>query len=258
MRLANECGIMSYGLYISAEGAAAQSRRMQVIANNIANVDTPGFKRQLAVLEARHSEAIEVGDDAAGSASINDISGGVVLRETLDDMSPGTFKHTGVATDMAIDGDGYFQVQRDGQDLLTRAGNFFFGADGVLRTQNGETVLSSEGGPIRITPGIPWRVTEEGAVVQGGDSQFVGLARPQNPGDLSRVGQNSFMPLAETLPVAATERHIRPGYLEQSGVKPTLEMMQMIEASRAFEANVRMIQNHDAMLDSLVNRVLSA
>lgn len=155
MRLANECGIMPYGLYISAEGAAAQSRRMQVIANNIANVDTPGFKRQLAVLEARHSEAIEVGDDAAGSASINDISGGVVLRETLDDMSPGTFKHTGVATDMAIDGDGYFQVQRDGQDLLPRPGNFFFGADGVLRTQNGETVLSSEGARYGSRPAFP-------------------------------------------------------------------------------------------------------
>ncbi len=69
---------MPYGLYISAEGALAQSQRMEVIANNLANLDTPGFKRELAVFQARYAEAIEQGRDYPGSGSINDVGGGVM------------------------------------------------------------------------------------------------------------------------------------------------------------------------------------
>lgn len=83
--------LVPYGLCISAEGAQSQSLRMEVIANNLANVETTGFKRALAVIQARHSEAIEQGEDQAGSASINDIGGGTMVRQTLSDFSRGTF-----------------------------------------------------------------------------------------------------------------------------------------------------------------------
>src|SRR5687767_7521440 len=98
---------MSYGLYLSAAGADVQSKRLEVMANNLANVDTTGFKRELAVVKARHAEAIERGEETAGSRGVSDVGGGVLLHQTLTHFSPGTLKKTGIPTDMAIDGEGF-------------------------------------------------------------------------------------------------------------------------------------------------------
>ena len=247
---------MSYGMYISAAGADAQSARLQVLTNNIANVDTPGFKREIAILQARHSEAIERGDAAAGERGINDIGGGVEMAETVTDFSMGAVRGTGNKTDMAINGDGFFVVDKDGEELLTRAGNFHFSTSGQLQSEQGYPVMSVEGGPVAIDPLLPWEFTEDGAIKQGGDSLLLALVQPGSRGDLVKVGENMFSSLADVAPVPATERRVASGYLEQSGVKPTLEMMQVIETSRAYEANIRMIQSQDSMMGSLVNRVL--
>ena len=80
---------MSYGMYISAAGAHAQNRRLQIISHNLANVDTPGFKRELAVLEAKHAEAIVRGEDFAGNPTINNAGGGVKVAESKTDFSVG-------------------------------------------------------------------------------------------------------------------------------------------------------------------------
>ena len=247
---------MPYGLYISAEGAAAQNHRMQVLAHNLANVDTPGFKRELAVLEARHAEAIQQGLDYPGSRSINDVGGGVLVRRTLNDFAKGTLKKTDIPTDMAIDGDGFFEVQRDGQTFLTRAGNFRLDASGLLKTQDGYAVLAEGGTPIQLDVTLPWQLNKNGVISQAGSSIPLSLVKPASLGDLVRVGQNLFSPLADTIPLSQTQRRVSGGTLEQSGVKPTTEMMELIEASRAFEANIKLIQNHDNMIDSLLSRVL--
>jgi flagellar basal-body rod protein FlgF/flagellar basal-body rod protein FlgG len=133
---------MPYGLYISAAGAHAQSQRVEVLSNNIANAQTPGFKRELAVLQARHSEAISEGQDYPGTRSINNLGGGVYMAETLTDFNQGVFKLTGIESDLAIEGDGFFQVEKNGQRLLTRAGNFNVGSDGRLLTSGNAQVLS--------------------------------------------------------------------------------------------------------------------
>jgi flagellar basal-body rod protein FlgF len=241
-------------MYISAAGAQSQSERLQVVTNNLANVDTPGFKRELAVLRARHAEAIEQGESYAGSRTINDIGGGVYVSETATDFSPGTVRQTGVPTDVAIDGDGFFVVEKDGTPLLTRAGDFHFGVDGRLLTQQGYRVLSNKGEPVTIDPKMPWRMLENGTIEQAGTRTELALVKPQSLGDLVKAGENLFYPLAQVTPVA--RRSIRGGYLERSAVQPAQEMMELIETSRAFEANVRMIQNQDQMIGSLVNRVL--
>ncbi len=248
---------MPYGMYISAAGAEAQSRRLEVISNNLANVDTPGFKRQMAILEARHAEAIERGEVSAGSRSINDVGGGVSLRQTLTDFSRGILKRTGIPTDWAIDGEGFFLVEKEGQQLLTRAGNFRFNANGQLQTQDGYNVLADDGRPVAIDVGGPTpRLLPHGVLTQGDAGIPLALVKPQSLGDLAKAGENLFSPLADTAPVAADQRRVLEGHLETSTVKPTLEMMDLIEASRAYEANVRMIQNHDQMIGALVNRVL--
>lgn len=249
---------MPYGFYISAEGATIQSKRLDVLANNMANVDTPGFKRDLAVFRARFAEEIKQGGAIPGMGTINDIGGGVLMQETKTDYSAGPLRPTGNTTDMAIDGDGFFVVRKDNQNFLTRAGNFMRTNTGALVTPDGYQVLDDGGSPIVIDDALgPWQVTPNGSIQQAGSLVPLALVQPKSHGDLVKVGSNLFKPLAPTTPVEDQDRQVLSGFLEQSGVKPTSEMMGLIEASRAFEANVNMIRNQDEMLGTLINRVLS-
>ena len=247
---------MPYGMYLSAEGAWAQAARLEIIANNLANVDTPGFKKDLAVFQARYAEAIEQGLDSPGSGSVNDTGGGINIDSVVTDFSPGPLKQTGIPTDIAIDGDGFFVVIKDDQQMLTRAGDFRLGTDGRLLTQEGHPVQSADGGPVQIDVHLPWHVTDNGHVSQAGTVTPLALVMPASLGDLVKVGQKLFAPLAPVTPLEEGSRRVRSGFLETSGVKPTQEMMELIQTTRAFEANVALIQNQDEMLENLINRVL--
>lgn len=251
---------MFYGAYISAEGAQTQGRRLEVLANNLANVDTAGFKRDLAVVRARYAEEIDLGIDSPGSGSINNVGGGVRLIETQTDFSPGPLASTGQPTDVAIDGDGFFVVRKQDGDYLTRAGNFALRPTGELVTQEGYSVLDSDGNPILIDADAgPWNINSNGDIVQAdGAGAQLRLVRPPSLGDLVKAGENLFRPLSDPLPVPPEARRVAQGYLERSGVQPTLEMMDLITASRAFEANINMIRNQDQMIGSLVGRLLRA
>ena len=247
---------MPYGLYMAAAGADVQSERLKILSHNLANVDTPGFKREFAVMKAVAAEAIEQGDALAGSGGIDDIGGGVELLETVTDFAKGIFKQTGIPTDMAIEGDGFFVVANGEQELLTRSGNFQIASTGQLQTDQGHAVLAAEGTPINLDPSLPWRLRDDGHITQAGNDIPLAIVQPTSLGDLVKTGQNLFSALGNVAPVAAGERQVLGGYLEQSTVKPALEMMELIETSRAYEANVRMIQNQDQMIGTLVNRVL--
>jgi flagellar basal-body rod protein FlgF/flagellar basal-body rod protein FlgG len=248
---------MPYGLYISAEGARAQSQRLEAIAHNLANVDTTGFKRELAVFQARYAEAVAQGRDEPGSGSINDLGGGVMLRQTVTDFSPGPMKRTGVSTDLAIQDRGFFVVRKGQQQYLTRAGNFQLTADGNLVTQQGYAVMAEDGTPITVDPANgPFEVTPSGGIRQAGSTQNVALVEPASLGDLAKVGENLFKPVADPQPVPEDSRRVGWGYLEMSSVRPTLEMVQMIETARAVEANINIMQAQDQMLSGLVTRVM--
>src|SRR5215213_351837 len=131
---------MYYGLYMSAAGAQAQSQKVEVLSNNLANVNTVGFKRELALLEARESEAIERGAASRGSQSLEDIGGGVRMNATFTDLSPGTMQLTHIPSDLAIDSPNtFFQVQNGNQKVLTRAGNFHISNEGLLVTSSGDS-----------------------------------------------------------------------------------------------------------------------
>jgi flagellar basal body rod protein FlgG len=258
---------MSYGLYLSATGAQAQSQRLEVIANNLANVDTVGFKRELAIFQARYAEAVQQGTASFGGGSLDDISGGVQLQQTKTDFSPAPLRRTGGATDVALEGDGFFQV-RKGQDVfLTRAGNFRMTSGGELVTQQGYPVLGEGHAPITITPdGGPWEMTSAGEIRQGDSVQSLAIVRPGSPGDLLKVGENLFRPAATPAgapaagvqPVPPAEHSVRPGYLETAGVQPMTEMVAMIETTRLAEANINLMQTQSQMLSDLISRVLKA
>jgi flagellar basal-body rod protein FlgF len=249
---------MPYGMYISAEGAQAQQQRLEVIANNMANMETVGFKRDVPVFQARFAQAIQNLSDYPRSGTQNDVGGGVKIIDVETDFKSTSVRQTDIPTDLAVNGEGYFQVRGDdGNVYLTRAGNFTIDGNGRMLTQDGMPVLSNDGTEIIIDNTRRWELYPGGNIVQDGEWTMIGLAKPQSNGDLVKMGNNMFRPLAAVTPVPEAERDIRQGYLEQSGVNPTREMMAMIETSRAYEANTRMIQHQDNMISGLVNRLLS-
>jgi flagellar basal-body rod protein FlgF/flagellar basal-body rod protein FlgG len=248
---------MPYGLYISAEGANVQGRRLEVIANNLANVDTVGFKKDLAVFQARYAEGIKQGLVPPDTGAIENEGGGVMSVETVTDFSSSPLKRTGRPLDMAVRGDGFFMVDKGGEKFLTRAGDFRLTEQGALVTQQGYPVLNTDGTPVVISPDAgAWEFVSDGTIRQQGAAQQLALMMPKSPGDLAKVGENLFRPLAETTPVDPTRRGVTNEYLETSGVQPTTEMVEMITASRVFEANTKMMQTQDEMLSGLVNRVM--
>ncbi len=248
---------MPYGLYLSAEGAHAQSVRLETLANNLANVDTVGFKRDQAIFQARLAEATARGLDDEGSGSINDLGGGVAVLGTITDFSPAAAsKQTKQPTDFAINGDSFFVVQRGTQQLLTRAGNFIVDVTGQLVTPDGYPVVSDLNTPIVVDPTVPWRPTPDGGIAQNGDIFNMAIVRPRSYGDLAKVGDNLYSSLAPPTPVDPTERQVLSGFLESSNVQPTGEMIELIETSRAYEANVAMIRNQDELLNDLISQVL--
>lgn len=248
---------MPYGLYLSASGANAQSHRLEVLSHNLANVNTPGFKPHLAVVKSRHAEAIARGEILEGDGGVDDVGGGVAIQPSLTQFSQGPIRATGSRTDFAInDEKSFFVIQRGDQQLLTRAGNFQFDSNGRLVTPVGEPVLSSAGGPVTIDPLVPYEVMDDGTVYQAGQRQSLMLARPREQGDLSRIGDNLFQSLSSLEQTPDAERSVVAGSIEESAVKPTAAMMELIEASRVYEANAKMIQTQDQTLGSLISRVL--
>jgi flagellar basal-body rod protein FlgF len=250
-----------YGTYLSASGADSYSRYLEVIANNVANVDTPGFRRELPIIKAYHAEAIEQGLASAGDGGLHDVGGGVGMFQTVTSFEIGQIQRTGVESDMMLAdprGDHFFVVDQDGQQMLTRAGNFLFDRDGYLVTQSGRQVLSANGGPIRINPTLPYEFDSTGGVVQQatGTRTELAVVRPASLHELEHMGENLFATQGQLQAVPAEERRIRSGYLETSAARPVQEMVDMIKVTRAYESNVRMIQQQDGITESLLSRVL--
>lgn len=248
---------MPYGLYIAAEGAQAQAKRLEVIANNLANVDTAGFKRQLAIFQARYAEAIEQGETIPGSGSINDIGGGILVSQTSTDFAPGPMEQTGLPTDVALEGEGFFLVQKDTETYLTRAGNFRLTSQGELVTQQGYAVLGEDGNPIVLPQSTQaFEISPSGEIAQGGFRRGLAVVKTDNQDTLERVGENLFRSSGESEPVPPSQRRVLQGFLERSGVRPAMEMIELIEASRLVEANLNLVKAQDQMLSGLVQRVL--
>lgn len=249
---------MYYGLYLSAAGAAAQGQKVEVLSNNLANVDTVGFKRELSLLEARDSEAIERGMASRGSGSLSDIGGGTGLNQTSTDFRVGNIRPTGISTDMALEtANSFFVVQHEGEKLLTRAGNFQLGSEGQLQTREGDPVLASDGSPIQIDSKLPWELLPGGVISQAGEIRELAIVQSDALSSLVKVGQNLFSGPSKGLSAVPTEdRQVRRGVLEMSGVNPIQEMVDLIATQRAFETSTRMIQNHDSMTSSLISRML--
>lgn len=257
---------MSYGLYISSEGAMVQEYRMQTISNNLANLETPGFKRELALQMARHTESVAIGEIGFDTGMITDIGGGVHTIGTLTEFKQGPITATEIESDLAIQGDGWFRVRdmSNLEEFLTRAGNFQVDRNGMFVTEWGRSrfqLLDVEGEPIMLEDpnSKTWHITDDGVLhdVGIGRTQQIALVQPMNMKEMVKTGENVFRLEGEYEDIPLEERpRVRSGHLEMSATNPSTEMIEMIIASRALETNVKMMHAQDEATAGLLSRVL--
>ncbi len=250
---------MIYGLWQSAAGLQANRYRQDVIASNLANIDTVGFKRDLAVFSERAAAAREpFGDPTMSNRLLDSMSGGTFVAPTVTSFEQGAIRPTERPLDLALDGDGFFTV-RDGRSTrYTRDGRFTVGPRGDLLTvAGGKPVLSDQGAPIRIPPGQAGsvRFSQDGTVWAGTTAiAKLGLADFADRSQLRKQGANLLAAPEGAKPQAASATVVS-GAVENSTVDPVTTMVAMIEASRAYQFNATMISMQDSMLGRLVNDV---
>ncbi|MBW6532170.1 flagellar basal-body rod protein FlgG [Sphingomonas citri] len=258
-------------MHIARTGLDAQDTRMRVISNNLANVSTTGFKRDRASFETLSYQVVT----AAGAQSTAEskyatglnLGTGVRVQGTSRTETQGSMNQTGNSLDLALDGDGYFQVQMPGGQLgYTRAGNFSRSPEGLLITSQGYQVMPGITVPAnatQITIGLDGTVS---ATVPGQDqAQNLGqiqVASFPNPAGLTSAGDNFLTESAASgaanlgVPGEDGRGRVRQGTLEASNVNVVEELVDMIETQRAYEVNSKMISATDDML-KYVNQNLS-
>jgi flagellar basal-body rod protein FlgG len=257
-------------LYSAASGMDAMQFRLDVIANNLANAQTTAFKRSRVNFEDLYYQYFKIPgmiDFQGRPTSVGlDVGTGVRVQSTPIDTTQGSLLNTGGQLDLAIAGDGFFQINDGNQFLYTRAGNFSVNA-------NGEIVLASadRGRPLEPAISIPQdtmqiSINQDGivSVLQAGQTQLnqigqIQLARFINPQGLLQMGQNLF---AQTVgsgnPLVSTPGQdglgtIRQNFLEASNVEPVRELVDLITTQRTFELNSQGIQVADQALQLINN-----
>lgn len=250
-------------LHVARTGLDAQSSRMRVIANNLANVNTTGFKRDRAQFETLAYQTM-VAAGAPSSAEARYATGlslgtGVQMTGTARINSQGTLTQTDNPLDIAIEGEGFFQVAMpDGRIAYTRSGNFNLSAEGQIVTSDGlqlQPQVQVPEGVESITIGadgtISAKMTGEAEATELGQIE---LARFVNPPGLQALGDNLFVESAASgapqVGAAGLDGrgNVRQGMLEASNVNVVQELVDMIETQRAYEVNSKMISATDEML----------
>jgi flagellar basal-body rod protein FlgF len=248
-----------YGLYLAATGIVTNSYQQDVIANNLANADTNGFKRTMGLVEARRVAAqvsLSRGDD---HPLLDKMSGGQFLAPTYVDHTQGTIEQTGNPLDTAMSGKGFIAVQDgEGQLRLTRAGSLIVDRQGRLITQQGHQVLNVNRQPISLAnvPQGQLTISQQGEVNAGQQTLAqIALLEPTDPQSLRPVGENLLAPVGDDAQLVPASGKLIGGALEQSNVEPANELTRLMETQRLLEANANMIKYQDATLAKLVNEV---
>jgi flagellar basal body rod protein FlgG len=246
-----------YGIYQSAAGLQVNQYRQEILANNLANAETTGFKHDLAVVRERPVASQEDRADPMSTHPIYDrLTGGSLVAPTYTLFTQGPIEHTGNNLDVAISGDGFFTVQDGDAVRYTRDGRFMLNADGELVTAGNHKVLSEAGQPIVIpsTAAKQLEITPAGEL-RAGSVVFgkLGLVDFEDKRQLRKIGRNLLAATdTEPTPVKAT---LRPQCVEGSTVDPMTTMVEMIEASRAYQMNATLVGLADSTLGRAVNDI---
>ncbi|MBO2945750.1 flagellar hook-basal body complex protein [Paenibacillus sp. F411] len=269
---------MLRSMYSGVSGMRGFQTKLDVIGNNIANVNTVGFKASRVMFKDILSQTVSgvtaPVEGEQGGVNAKQIGLGVTIGSIDTVHTPGSAQTTNNPTDLRIDGDGFFMVKMsEDQEVpfLTRAGNFMLDGNRALVTSDGMFVCDIDGAPIVLGAEVTsFSIGLDGSILtQGGDGDAVqiGVAKVANPSALEKVGGNLYRVNAnalgedgdaEAMGLAANSEEngtgaIVAGQLEMSNVDLTGEFTEMIVAQRGFQANSRIITTSDEVLQEVVN-----
>jgi flagellar basal-body rod protein FlgF len=239
---------MIKGIYTSEASMRPKMTRMEVIANNLANINSTGFKKDRVFVEMLNQSG------AASSDARGDLTG-VIVRKAVD-LTQGSLQQTGNTFDLAIEGKGFFTIDTPNGTRLTRNGHFQLMPDGRLVTAEGFPVQGDNGDI--VIPSMDKRkldsiaINEAGEILNGreplGRLRIVDVTSPdQLQKDQETLLATGAGQVAMNLP--HDQLHVHQGFLEESNVEGIQEMIDMIELSRSFETDQKIIQSQDATMD---------
>lgn len=251
---------MLRGVYTAAAGMLVESLKTDVTANNLANAETHGFKRQSVSVRSFPEMLLHRINDAGALGNrdprptVGYLGTGAAIDELALQMTPGTMRYTGRKLDVAIEGPGFLSVMTpEGDEAFTRDGNLHVDGEGYLATEGGLRV-AGDAGPIYVGDSEPY-VDEEGRVwLQGDAVATLRIAEFAEPRALERLGNNLVQSSTGSgPPQAAVASVLKSGYLEEANVNVVREMVNMITTQRAYEANQKILQTQDETLGRLIN-----
>ncbi len=237
---------MDSSLYVGLSRQMVLRRSMDMVANNVANADTPGFRTQNPMFK----EFISAPRGASEPLSL------VYDLGQYDTTTPGPSKFTGGTYDVALTGPGFMGVQtKSGGMMYTRAGNFTVDVTGMLVTSSGLQVAGTGGAPILIPEGTTdIKILEDGSVVANNSPVGnIGMFEFQNLQDLQPEGNGLYS--AKTAGTPAVNTTMKQGMIEGSNVNPIVEMSRMIEISRDYQQTMTMIKNEGDRQTGAIQRL---
>ena len=260
------------GLYIAASGMITESKHTDMIANNLANAATTGYKRDdMAIREFEPMLLRRINDHAAdtevtsfmgfridGSRAprVGMLGLGSAVDEIATDHLQGALQTTGNTYDFAISGEGYFVIDTPQGERYTRDGNFYRAANGQLQNVRGQAVLSAQGRTITIPPEtVHVNVAGDGRIyADGAEIAQLGFVQFDGKNAVIKQGDNLYRPQEGARPQQATGV-IEQGMLEMSNTSVVTEMVELINNYRVYEAGSKAVQTQDTLLDKAVNDV---
>ncbi len=223
---------MNSGLYTAYSGLRAQSDALEILANNLANVNTTGFREERAFFALLH-ESIESPNE---SGSLDPAINSSVLAHKAVNSAEGSLNFTGRDLDIAIAGNGFLIVDAPQGTRYTRNGSLHLNAQSVLTTSDGFPIRGASGQPIRLGPG-KIQISEDGEVLLGSKKvDRLKIVSFDNVSTLEKEGNSLFIAPEGASSEKPSTAAVKSGYLEQSNVNPVSSIVQMVEILRHFEA----------------------
>ncbi len=245
---------MIRGIYTAAMGMLLDMSKVDTTANNLANIETVGYKKDKLIYRAYQDRAIYALPDRR--RPIGNLTYSAVLDDVFLDTSQGVIQQTGNLLDLAIDSDGYFALQGENNIYYTRAGNFKLDTQGYIVNPDGLRLLDENGQSIQFQDG--YSIDQDGYIKDSFNNIItrLGLYTFENSSGLRKIGYTLFVPTDESGEAVAAENfRILSGYIELSNVNALVEMTKLIEAQRHFEISQKVVVVEDEVLAKLTSQV---